>query len=59
MYDELTRQDLQKMQEEMAKADPDMRRIAQIIGQDVGLTLAVLKMVNSPPLWAEQACRVH
>lgn len=39
---------IQKMQEEMAKADPDMRRIAQIIGQDVGLTLAVLKMVNSP-----------
>jgi HD-like signal output (HDOD) protein len=39
---------VQHMQEEMAKADPDMRRIAQIIGQDVGLTLAVLKMVNSP-----------
>lgn len=39
---------IQKMQEEMEKGDPDMRRIAQIIGQDVGLTLAVLKMVNSP-----------
>lgn len=39
---------VQQMQEEMAKHDPDMRRIAQIIGQDVGLTLAVLKTVNSP-----------
>ena len=39
---------VQHMQEEMAKPDPDMRRIAQIVGQDVGLTLAVLKMVNSP-----------
>lgn len=36
------------MQEEMAKADPDMRRIAEIVGRDVGLTVAVLKMVNSP-----------
>jgi HD-like signal output (HDOD) protein len=39
---------VQQMQEEMAKSDPDMRRIAQIVGQDVGLTLAVLKTVNSP-----------
>lgn len=39
---------IQKMQEEMAKSDPDVRRIAQIIGQDIGVTLAVLKMVNSP-----------
>lgn len=39
---------VQQMQEEMAKSDPDMRRIAQIIAQDVGLTVAVLKTVNSP-----------
>jgi HD-like signal output (HDOD) protein len=39
---------VQQMQEEMAKSDPDMRRIAQIIAQDVGLTIAVLKTVNSP-----------
>lgn len=39
---------VQQMQEEMAKAEPDMRRIAQIVGQDVGLTVAVLKLVNSP-----------
>ncbi|MBB1076022.1 HDOD domain-containing protein [Rhodoferax sp. 4810] len=39
---------VQQMQTEMAKHDPDMRRIAQIIAQDVGLTVAVLKMVNSP-----------
>lgn len=39
---------VQHMQAEMAKAEPDMRRIAQIVGQDVGLTVAVLKTVNSP-----------
>jgi HD-like signal output (HDOD) protein len=39
---------IQKMQDEMAKGEPDIRRIAQIIGQDIGITLAVLKMVNSP-----------
>jgi HD-like signal output (HDOD) protein len=39
---------VQQMQDEMAKSDPDMRRIAQIVGQDVGLTVAVLKIVNSP-----------
>ena len=39
---------VQQMQEEMAKPDPDMRRITQIIAQDVGLTVAVLKTVNSP-----------
>jgi HD-like signal output (HDOD) protein len=39
---------VQQMQEEMAKSDPDMRRIAQIIAQDVGLSVAVLKTVNSP-----------
>lgn len=39
---------VQHLQEEMAKADPDMRRIANIVGQDVGLTVAVLKLVNSP-----------
>lgn len=39
---------VQQMQEEMGRPDPDMRRIAQIVGQDVGLTVAVLKTVNSP-----------
>ena len=39
---------VQQMQEEMAWPEPDMRRIAQIVGQDVGLTVAVLKTVNSP-----------
>lgn len=39
---------VQQMQEEMALAEPDMRRIAQIIGRDVGLTVALLKTVNSP-----------
>lgn len=39
---------VQQMQEEMARPEPDMRRIVHIIGQDVGLTVAVLKTVNSP-----------
>jgi HD-like signal output (HDOD) protein len=39
---------VQQMQEEMALAEPDMRRIAQIVGKDVGLTVALLKTVNSP-----------
>lgn len=39
---------VQQLQEEMALPEPDMRRIAQIVGRDVGLTLAVLKTVNSP-----------
>jgi HD-like signal output (HDOD) protein len=38
---------VQQMQEEMALAEPDMRRMAQIVGRDVGLTVAVLKTVNS------------
>ncbi|MCF8207885.1 MAG: HDOD domain-containing protein [Rhodoferax sp.] len=39
---------VQQMQEEMARAEPDFRRITQIVGQDVGLTVLVLKTVNSP-----------
>jgi HD-like signal output (HDOD) protein len=39
---------VQQMQAEMGKADPDLRRVAQIVSQDIGLTVAVLKVVNSP-----------
>lgn len=39
---------VQQMQAEMARPEPDLRRMASIISQDVGLTLAVLKTVNSP-----------
>ena len=39
---------VQQIQEEMARAEPDMREIARIVSQDVGLTVAVLKTVNSP-----------
>lgn len=39
---------VQQIQEEIARPEPDMRRIAQIVAQDVGLTVAVLKTVNSP-----------
>ena len=39
---------VQQMQEEMARPDPDLRTLANIVGQDIGLTVAVLKVVNSP-----------
>lgn len=39
---------LQDLQAEMAKADPDPHKIAGIAAQDVALTAAVLKVVNSP-----------
>ena len=39
---------VQQMQAEMARPEPDLRRMADIVSQDVGLTLAVLKTVNSP-----------
>lgn len=39
---------VQQLQDELAKPESDIRKIAQIIGQDVGLSVAVLKMVNSP-----------
>ena len=37
-----------QMQTEMGKEEPDVQRAAQIISQDIGLTVAVLKAVNSP-----------
>lgn len=39
---------VQQLQDEMARPDPDLRKAAQIVAQDVGLTVAVLKTVNSP-----------
>jgi len=39
---------VQQMQTEMGKPDPDVRKAAQIVSQDIGLTVAVLKAVNSP-----------
>lgn len=39
---------VQQIQEEMARSEPSMREIAHIVSQDVGLTVAVLKTVNSP-----------
>lgn len=39
---------VEQMQVELAKDEPDMRRAAHIVSQDVGLTIAVLKTVNSP-----------
>ena len=39
---------VQQIQTELGKADPDIRKVAQFVSQDVGLTIAVLKTVNSP-----------
>ena len=39
---------VQHMQLEMSKAEPDVRKAALIVSKDVGLTVAVLKTVNSP-----------
>jgi HD-like signal output (HDOD) protein len=39
---------VQQMQTEMGKPDPEVRKAAQIVSQDIGLTVAVLKAVNSP-----------
>lgn len=39
---------VEQLQRELAKDDPNMRNAAQIVSQDVGLTVAVLKIVNSP-----------
>lgn len=39
---------VQQMQTELGKSDPDVRKAAHIVSQDVGLTVAVLKTVNSP-----------
>jgi HD-like signal output (HDOD) protein len=39
---------VEQLQRELAKDEPDMRAAAQFVSQDVGLTVAVLKVVNSP-----------
>jgi len=41
---------VQQVQNELAKDEPDVRRVVQFVSQDVGLTVAVLKTVNSPML---------
>lgn len=39
---------LVELQQEIGAADPDPSKIARLVGQDVSLTAAVLKSVNSP-----------
>jgi len=39
---------VQQLLTEMGKEDPDIRKAAQFVSQDVGLTVAVLKTINSP-----------
>ena len=37
-----------QIQTELGKAEPNIRNISNIVSQDIGLTVAVLKVVNSP-----------
>ena len=39
---------VQQLLTEMGKEDPDLRKAGQFVSQDVGLTVAVLKTINSP-----------
>jgi HD-like signal output (HDOD) protein len=39
---------VEQIQAELDKDEPDLRRAAHMVSQDVGLTVAVLKTVNSP-----------
>jgi len=39
---------VEQLQRELGKDEPDIRTAAQFVSQDVGLTVAVLKAVNSP-----------
>ena len=39
---------LTDMQSVVSEAEPDMDHIAQIISRDVGLSSAILKIINSP-----------
>ncbi|MBK7656926.1 MAG: HDOD domain-containing protein [Betaproteobacteria bacterium] len=36
------------LQQEMATDDPNLRRIAALVASDVAMTVALLKVVNSP-----------
>ena len=44
------------LQREMAKEDPDLRAIARLVGTDVALSVAVLRVVNSPFYGLSRTC---
>ena len=44
------------LQNEIAGADPDIRRIADLVASDVALTIATLRIVNSPAFALSHRC---
>ncbi|MBA4257182.1 MAG: metal-dependent phosphohydrolase [Polaromonas sp.] len=44
------------LQEEMAKEDPDFGRIGRLVSTDVAMTVALLKVVNSPLYGLSRRC---
>jgi HD-like signal output (HDOD) protein len=47
---------LVSLQEEMALDDPDLGRVANLVASDVALTVAVLRIVNSPAFGLARRC---
>jgi HD-like signal output (HDOD) protein len=47
---------LVQLQDEMSGADPDTRRIADLVASDVALTIAALRIVNSPVYALSRRC---
>jgi HD-like signal output (HDOD) protein len=47
---------LQRLQAEIAKEDPDFARVAHLVGSDVALSVAVLRVVNSPAYGLSRTC---
>jgi len=47
---------LVQLQNEMAGDDPDIRRIADLVASDVALTIAALRIVNSPAFALSRRC---
>jgi HD-like signal output (HDOD) protein len=44
------------LQTEIAKEDPDLRRVARLVASDVALTAAMLRIVNSPAYALPRRC---
>ena len=47
---------LVNLQDEIAKDDPDFGRLARLVASDVALTVALLRMVNSPAFGLSRQC---
>jgi HD-like signal output (HDOD) protein len=44
------------LQGEIAKNEPDLRRVAHLVGSDVALTAALLRIINSPAYGLRRPC---